>query len=221
MAPALAGALGAAALAATAGLAALCFVTMGGLALLGRARTEGAATAREAGRAMWAPVSALGAGCVALGVVPGLLLPSPRRLRSAAPSRREGPGIAVPGTSLPALGLGAGPGGGRGGADGAARPPSGGGDAGVGLRAVRGPVARVDLGGLHHARAPGAVGRAARAPRRRHLVSAHVYAPAVRVAMAGAARARRLQSGNLRLYVGYLVGLVVGLLLLARAGALG
>jgi hypothetical protein len=39
--------------------------------------------------------------------------------------------------------------------------------------------------------------------------------------MAGAARARRLQSGSLRLYVGYLVGLVVALLLLARAGALG
>ena len=53
-----------------------------------------------------------------------------------------------------------------------------------------------------------------------HLFDALLYGPAVRVALAGAGVARRLQSGSLRLYIGYLVGLVLLLLLLARAGAL-
>jgi hydrogenase-4 component B len=54
-----------------------------------------------------------------------------------------------------------------------------------------------------------------------HLFDVALYGPAVRVALAGAGVARRLQSGSLRLYIGYLVGLVLLLLLLARAGALG
>jgi hypothetical protein len=43
----------------------------------------------------------------------------------------------------------------------------------------------------------------------------------VRVALIGASVTRRLQSGSLRMYIAYLVGLVMLLLLLARAGALG
>ena len=54
-----------------------------------------------------------------------------------------------------------------------------------------------------------------------HLFDTVLYAPVVRAALAGAAGARRLQSGSLRLYLGYLVGLVVLLLALARAGVLG
>ncbi len=54
-----------------------------------------------------------------------------------------------------------------------------------------------------------------------HLFDSMLYAPVLRLALAGAAGARRLQSGSLRLYVGYFVGLVVLLLALARLGALG
>jgi hydrogenase-4 component B len=54
-----------------------------------------------------------------------------------------------------------------------------------------------------------------------HLIDDHVYAPAARVAQAGAARARRLQSGRLGVYVFYLLGLVVALLAGARLGLIG
>jgi hypothetical protein len=43
----------------------------------------------------------------------------------------------------------------------------------------------------------------------------------VRASLSGAAAARRLQSGSLRAYLAYLVGLVLLLLLLARTGVLG
>jgi hypothetical protein len=54
-----------------------------------------------------------------------------------------------------------------------------------------------------------------------HLFDTMLYAPLLRSALAGASVARRLQSGSLRAYVAYLVGLVLLLLGLARAGALG
>jgi hypothetical protein len=54
-----------------------------------------------------------------------------------------------------------------------------------------------------------------------HLFDSLLYGPVARVALAGATTARRLQSGSLRTYLAYLVGLVVALLLLARLGALG
>jgi hypothetical protein len=54
-----------------------------------------------------------------------------------------------------------------------------------------------------------------------HLIDEHLYRPATRVALAGAARARRLQSGRLGVYVFYLLGLVVVLLGAARLGVLG
>jgi hydrogenase-4 component B len=53
-----------------------------------------------------------------------------------------------------------------------------------------------------------------------HLFDA-LYSPIVRAALASAALARRLQSGSLRLYVAYLAGLVLLMLMLTRAGALG
>jgi hydrogenase-4 component B len=53
------------------------------------------------------------------------------------------------------------------------------------------------------------------------LIDEHVYAPVQRLALGGAAFARRLQSGRLGAYVGYLIGLVVALLLCARIGVLG
>ena len=50
------------------------------------------------------------------------------------------------------------------------------------------------------------------------LIEERLYVPAHRLSLAGAARARRLQSGSLRAYVLFLVALVLALLLAARAG---
>ena len=48
------------------------------------------------------------------------------------------------------------------------------------------------------------------------LIDRWVYGPTQRVALELAAVARRLQSGSLPAYVGYLVGLLLVLLILAR-----
>ena len=48
-----------------------------------------------------------------------------------------------------------------------------------------------------------------------------LYRPAIRGALAGAAVARRLQTGNVRTYAAYLLALVLGLLALVRVGGLG
>ena len=68
-----AGAIALAALAATAALAVFCFVKVVGLVLLGPARRDGAAEAEESPLAMRLAVGFLAAGCVVLGLVPGLL----------------------------------------------------------------------------------------------------------------------------------------------------
>ncbi len=52
------------------------------------------------------------------------------------------------------------------------------------------------------------------------LVDALLYEPAIRAGLRLAAVARRLQTGNVRTYAAYLLGLVIALLTLARTGAL-
>jgi hydrogenase-4 component B len=52
------------------------------------------------------------------------------------------------------------------------------------------------------------------------LIDEQLYRPVARRSLVMAAQARRLQSGSLGTYVGYLIGLVVLLLALARAGVL-
>ena len=53
------------------------------------------------------------------------------------------------------------------------------------------------------------------------LLDASVYEPAVRGGMRAASFARRMQSGNVRTYTAYLLGLVIGLLALVHMGVLG
>src|SRR5450759_3654391 len=53
------------------------------------------------------------------------------------------------------------------------------------------------------------------------LLDASVYEPTVRAGLRAASFARRLQSGNVRTYAGYLLGLVIGLLVLVHTGVLG
>jgi hydrogenase-4 component B len=54
-----------------------------------------------------------------------------------------------------------------------------------------------------------------------HLIEERIYGPTSRLALAAAARIRRLQSGSLGTYVAYLVGLVLVLLAAARWGLVG
>ena len=80
---ALVGAFGAATLAATAGLAALCFVGVAGLMLLGHARTPGGgASAREPALAVRGAVGFLAALCLVLAVLAGVLVPRLARARA-------------------------------------------------------------------------------------------------------------------------------------------
>jgi len=61
-------------LALTGALAAACFVKAFGIAFLGQARSEAAATAREASRSMVAGMAILGTACVLLGLMPTLFV---------------------------------------------------------------------------------------------------------------------------------------------------
>ena len=67
--------VGVAALAITGGLTATAFVKALGVGFLGQARSAGARGAREVGPSMVVGMALLAAGCVVLGVVPGLALP--------------------------------------------------------------------------------------------------------------------------------------------------
>ena len=72
----MAGAAAAAALALIGGLALACFAKVFGAVFLGEPRTERAAGAHEAPAAMLAPMGVLAAGCVAIGLFPGLAAPA-------------------------------------------------------------------------------------------------------------------------------------------------
>jgi formate hydrogenlyase subunit 3/multisubunit Na+/H+ antiporter MnhD subunit len=63
-------------LALVGGLAAACFAKVFGTAFLGQARSAHASHAHEPPRSMLAPMALLAAACVAIGLVPGALIPS-------------------------------------------------------------------------------------------------------------------------------------------------
>lgn len=70
-----AAALAAVALAATGALAAACFVKVLGAVFLGVPRGPASAPVHEPGACLWAPMAALAAGCVVLGLFPALAAP--------------------------------------------------------------------------------------------------------------------------------------------------
>ena len=236
---AIAGGIATATLGATAALAAYGFVTVIGLVLLGRPRTEGYRDARDVPLGMRAPVVALAGVCVAAGLLPGLLVPRLSALVPGAPSLDLGAGLSIPGASFRTVGLAlalaaiaAALAAFRGrraartapvwncGQDAApelewtaaafSKP------ANLAFSTVLRPEREVSVtapeGVVHGVRHEGGVP---------HLFDARVYAPVLRGALAGALVARRLQSGNLRQYVASLVALVLVLLALVRIGVLG
>jgi hydrogenase-4 component B len=235
-----AGAIALAALAATAALAVFCFVKVVGLVLLGPPRRDSVAGAVESPIAMRAALGFLAAGCVVLGLAPGVLF---RPLVELAPwpaTAPSGAGLALPGTgSLRTIGvaialvvlstllarLRA--------ARSAEPAPSwacgqaivprlGWTSAGftkpvrLVLEAVLRPQREIEV-----RTAGGVVQEVSYTGSVPHLIDDHVYRPAERLGLAAAGHARRLQSGRLATYVAYLVALVVALLAAARLGAIG
>jgi len=234
------GAVALAALAATAALAVLCFVKVVGLVLLGPPRRTASAEAIETPVEMRGAVALLAGSCVVLGLAPGLLFAA---LVSVAPWHAAAPrtvGLHLPGTgSLPTLGIALVLVGGtaalallRGRVAAAAAPTWACGQplepalswtsAGFTkpirlvlesiLRPEREITTRSD-GGVHQE-----VAYAGRVP---HLIDERLYRPAARISLLTAAHARKLQSGSLGTYIGYLIGLVVALLLAVRTGLIG
>jgi formate hydrogenlyase subunit 3/multisubunit Na+/H+ antiporter MnhD subunit len=238
----LVGAAALAGIAATAALALVGFVTVAGLVLLGKPRTDAAATAVEAPIEMRAAVVALAGLCGVLALVPGALLPT---LAGLLPGTEGGIysdsfGLDLPGTgSLPTPAI--------------AVALIAGTALLVGLRGTRRAAPaptwvcgqpltpalawtsagftkplRLVLEAVLRPRRTLEVVRAGGIVQRIHYSRALaspadrlLYRPAIRAALGGAAIARRLQTGNVRTYAAYLLALVIGLLVLARTGALG
>lgn len=236
----LAAAVAAAGLAATAALAAFAFVKASGLLLLGAPRRPEVAQAREVAGGMRIATLGLAGCCVVLGAVPGLLVPS---LMCLAPQPRRiatEPSLLVPGTgSLPSpwllLGIVALTAtiwllrGSRRAAPVPAwvcgqrvEPALGWTSAGFikplhlvleGVLRPRREITTVREHGLVRS-----VGYRGEIP---HLFDTVLYGPVRRSALRGARVTRRIQSGSVRAYAGYLLALLLALLVLARTGAIG
>ena len=229
-----------AALGATAALAVFCFVKVVGLVLLGPPRRAHVRDAIEVAAPMRAAVAVLAAACIGLGLAPGLLV---SRLVAIAPWSGQAPahaGLSVPGTgSLPTVGiavvlvavtvvltlL-------RGRRVAATAPTWASGQPIVPalawstagftkplrlvLEVVLRPRREIDV----HTDG-GVVTEVAYAGEVPNLIDERIYRPVARWSLAGAARARRLQSGSLGTYVGYLICLVLVVLIADRIGWLG
>ena len=236
----LAGAIALAALAATAALAVFCFVKVIGLVLLGPPRRASVADAAEASIPMRAAVVALAGACVALGVVPGLLVAPLARLAPWSVSVHATVALHLPGTgSLPTIGIALALGlvapllfvlrGKRVAAPAPTwacgqlvQPQLAWTSAGftkplrLVLEAVLRPQREIAVrtsGGVVQD-----VSYSGRVP---HLIDERLYAPLVRSMLVAARHARRLQTGRLGTYVGYLIALVLVLLVAAKAGVIG
>lgn len=234
----IAGALATVCLAATAALALYCFVKVIGLVLLGPARTPRGAQAQEQPRLTRTGMAILAAACVLLGLLAGPLLPTLAALAPGSSVIRGGASIDLPGTGgLPPSGIvlalvvvaavvwratnaarraaptPAWAAGHR------VEPALAWTSAGftkplrLVLEAVYRPRREFEL------RVEGALVRevvySSEVP---HLFDTLLYRPVRRAALRSAAFARKLQSGSLRRYLAYLIGLLLVLLAFVRVG---
>ena len=237
---ALVGGFAAATLAASAGLAALCFVGVAGLALLGRARSPQADQAHEPPRGVRGAVVFLAGLCVALALATGLLIPRLSQLGPGAWPGHASLTLAAPGTGtlppvalalaliLVAVALARARGSRR-----AAPAPvwvTGQRDtpalgwtlagftkplrliADVLLRAQRETTTTEHAGIVERVHFRGDVP---------HLFDTHAFEPGVRAAGRLARQARRVQSGSLRAYLVYFLSLLIVLLALVRLEVFG
>jgi hydrogenase-4 component B len=236
---ALTGALAAAALAGTAALAVYCFVKVIGLVELGPPRRPECAEANDAPVGARASMVFLAVGCVALGALPGLLIPTLAALGPGHLGVSASAALAVPGTgSLPTLALAvalvvlvaalvrlAGARRAEPAPTWASGQPAANGlrwtSAGFAkplrlvLESLLRPRSEVEL--VTRSAIVQSVAYHAEVP---HLFDVLLYGPVSRGALRGARIARRLQSGSLRAYLVYLLLLLGVLLALARIGIL-
>ncbi|HVB78067.1 MAG TPA: proton-conducting transporter membrane subunit [Candidatus Nitrosotalea sp.] len=234
------GPLAASALAATAAMAVLCFVKVVGLALLGRPRHPNLEAAREAPYEMRAAQLFLAALCVGLGLAPGLLVPYLASIRTGAPAAAPRIVLVAPGTGgLPTLAIAVILGllivilvRARGARVAAPAPAWTCGQVvepslnwtssaftkplRLGWELVLRPERDVTISTAH-----GVVQSARYRGQVPHLFDTVFYLPLIRQGARLGARARRLQSGSLRSYALYLVGLILALLAVVRLGWLG
>lgn len=231
-----AGPLAAVALAVTAAMAVLCFVKVIGLVLLGSPRHSSMGTARDVPAPMrWSQLS-LAAGCLLLGLFPGLLLHPLLAIRGQAPLEWN-PNLALPATGgLPTVAIGVYLVGvaallvalrGRYQAEpapawtcGQLIEPSLNWTSSAFTKALRlslEQVLRPTREIVVH-RSRGVIRSVEYSGHLPHLFDTVLYGPVTRGALAGANRARRLQSGDLSGYALYLAGLVAILLALVRTG---
>ncbi len=229
-------------LAATAALALLCFVKVVGLSLLGAPRRRQCADATDPAFGMRAGMALLAVLCVVLGLVPGLILPTLARLApgAAAAGLTRQPGLLVPGTgAYPALAIAialavltAGLMRLRGSRRAAPSPAWTCGqplvpELGWTSAAFTKPL-RLVLEGvlrprrvLEVVRSGGMVQKITYSGHVPSLVDTLLYEPTIRAGLRAAAVARRLQTGNVRTYAAYLLGLVLVGLVCARTGIFG
>jgi hydrogenase-4 component B len=235
-----AGAVALAALAATAALTVLCFVKVVGLVLLGPPRRAAVAAATEVAAPMRAAMAALALACVALGLLPALVF---RKLVALAPWLTP----ASPTVSLHLPGTGALPTVGialsvillttvlvvlRGRRSAAPAPTWACGQlvepelnwtsAGFSkpLRLVLEVVLRPERE-IAVRSTGGVIQEVSYSGRVPHLLDERLYRPAVALGLDAAHQARRLQTGRLGTYVGYLIALVLVLLAAVKVGAIG
>jgi hydrogenase-4 component B len=235
-----AGMIAATGLAATAALALFCFVKAIGLVLLGAPRGVEVAAATEVRGGMRAAPVILAAGCIALGAVPGLVLPSLLAVAPAPESIATEPGISVPGAgSFPApwllVGLAVLTGAlwlARGSRRVAPVPAWACGqpiDSGLAwtpagftkpvrliLESVLRPRRQVEV-----VRQGGVLRSVTYRGEVPHLFDTALYRPLHRRALEGARLVRRIQSGSVRAYAAYLLGLLLMVLLAVRVGVIG
>ncbi len=234
----LAGAVALAGLAATAGLALMAFAKVAGMALLGEPRSDAAAGARDPARGTRVALALPAAACVGLAIATGPLL---HAFAGLDPRTAWAPdGLALPGTGgLPPIGLlvvlaaltagfgllarnGPRPAPVPAWACGQlAHPALGWTSAGFTktLRLALEPLLRPqrDVTVTTRGALTAEIVHRSEVP---HLFDTLLYRPALRWSLRAAGVARRLQSGSLRLYLGYLLALVLVLLALVRLGVL-
>ncbi len=237
---AIAAAVAAAGLAATAALALYCFVKVVGLVLLGAPRRREVEVATEVPAGMRGAMLSLAGLCVLLGILPGLLVGELVELAPQPAQIPAGPGLSIPATgslpspwialalvaatlllwqlrgrrrsaSSPAWSCGQSP-----------QPQVAWTSAGftkplrlvleTALRPSR-EIVSTEAGGLLQS-----VSYRSEVP---HLFDTLLYRPAFRAALTVARLTRRLQSGSVRTYAAYLLALLVVALLAIRIGALG
>ncbi len=234
-----AGALAMAGLAATAALALYCFVKVAGLVLLGNPRRTEVASATEPPVGIRSALVFLAGACLTLGLLSGLLVPLLAELAPTPVSLAPGAALDLPGTgglspalaagllllvpmlwwargnhraaSAPAWACGQPPEPEqRWGSAGFTKPP----------RLVLEAVLRPDRD-LTVTRRDGLIESVSYSDEIPHLFDTVVYAPVQRGSLRLATLARRLQSGSVRTYAAYLLGLLLSALLLLRMGVFG